>query len=116
MARGGVTVKDAAVLSGLGKVADGLGDMSGTEASAAELVAADARARAPKRTAALSRSITARAGVVGTPIRYGIPVHFGVPSRNQRPQPFLAAAVTAQTSNVVAVYARDVQHLIDGAM
>lgn len=111
-ARGG-----PALAAGLSGVAAGLDHLDGAARATAELLELDARGRAPKRSGKLAGSIrgTARDGTatVGTPVPYGLPVHFGVPSRNQRGQPFLADAVRAQDSAILAVWARDAQRLID---
>lgn len=104
---------DAELVAGLAAIGDGLDHLDDAQRAAAEIVLADARGRAPKRTGTLARSGQVTRGVVGFGVRYGIPVHFGVPSRNQRPQPFLANAVKAQTTAVVGAYTKSVQALID---
>lgn len=120
LAGGGVSVRvrgDAELAAALTAIGGGLGHLEAGAARAAEILAADARGRAPKRTGTLAASIRGRAqgsaATVGTPVRYGRPVHSGVPSRNQRPQPFLAEAVKAQDSAILAAYAKDAQALID---
>lgn len=118
MAVGGVTLTGGAELVvSLAAVADGLGHLDDAARAASEALVADARGRAPKATGALARSLRATvsngAASVGTPVSYGLPVHFGVPSRNQRPQPFLAAAIRSQDAAMLTAYTRDVQALID---
>lgn len=111
------TTGDTALVASLGRVAGGLeqGLPDGCQ-SAAEVLVADARGRAPKLTGKLARSGRAVAGVVGFPVPYGIPVHFGVPSRHQRAQPFLADAIKSQDTAVLAAVKRDVDNLLTEAV
>jgi hypothetical protein len=108
------------LVAGLEAIAAGLEHLDEAARVTAELLELDARGRAPKRSGALARSVKGTAhgmkATVGTPVSYGLPVHFGVPSRNQRAQPFLADAVRAQDTAVLAAWARDTQRLIDEAV
>lgn len=107
---------DDELAAALSRIGDGLGHLDDAARAAGEVLAVDARGRAPKRTGTLAASIRASGPVVGTPIRYGAPVHNGVPSRNQRPQPFLTDAVRAQSTELGTIYAADIQRLIDRSM
>lgn len=101
----------AAVLAGIG---DGLDKLAPPEAAA--VLVAEARRRAPRRTGALSSSITGTTVGheirVGTAIRYGWPIHSGVPARGIVPRPFLEQAIQAKQSAVTAEYAKDVDRLV----
>ena len=113
----GVEVEGADQLAGaLRGIAAGLPALTTAPQSAAQMIATDARSRAPKDTGALAGSLagssTPGVAEVGSPVSYGLPVHFGVPDHNQEPRPFLHQAVTAQQAQVVAAWADDAQRLI----
>lgn len=86
---------------------------------AVTLLAAAARSRAPRATGQLVGSIAA--GGFGSPgsvvasARYAVPVHQGVPARNQRAQPFMAAAAeSVEWVDPFAAYAEDAVDRIAG--
>ena len=79
--------------------ADELGRLDKPNASASSIVAAAARARAPRRTGRLALSVRAEpsegAGRVVVGADYAGYVEYGVPSRSIPARPFLAEAVEA---------------------
>lgn len=113
-----ITIKgDDELIAAMGKIADGLTELSDGPTQAAQAVADRARALAPKLTGRLAKSIRGEAAngvaMVGTNISYGVPVHYGVPAHNQRPQPFLFQAVDAEAKDILDAWTKDVQALID---
>lgn len=106
----------------------GLGNMSATNRRTAALVAATARAKAPKRTGRLAGTVgahaTRRAAVItfGTP--YGGPIHWGWRTRPNKGKgwrggaisanPFAARAAKEMENGWVGLYRRAVDRLLDG--
>lgn len=91
---------------------------------AAEVVAADARRRAPKRTGRLAArtraTATAKVGVVRSSVRYAAPIHWGTGSRaglrgphNIYPNPFLYDARDASRERVIQRYEDALSHIED---
>lgn len=112
---GGVTEDGAAELhAALRGIAAHLDDLPAAQ-DAAELVRADAAARAPIRTGRLRSSIRAQVApggaTVGTSVPYGAPVHYGTSRMPGRP--FLTDALNANRDKIVDLYARDIQELIN---
>ena len=96
-----------------------LSDLTALHRDLAELVASDARNRAPKRTGKLAASVKGRATrtratvLAGGPmIPYAGPIHFGWPARNIEPQPFLYDALDARKREVVNRYEDRVGDLV----
>lgn len=88
--------------------------------AAAEVVAAEARGRVPRRSGRLAKSIRATGGVRVAAVRaggarmpYAGPIHFGWPAHNIRPQPFLYDAADDRRTEVIAVYEKNIADLID---
>lgn len=90
---------------------------------AAEIVATEARVRAPVLSGALRSSIKASSGALSASVRAGkgssvtsiyAPIQeFGWPGHNIAPQPYLYPAIAAKQAEVVDVYAGEVNDLID---
>lgn len=109
----GVTVVGADRLARtLGQLVAGLDRLEGTDDDAAALVASAAASRAPRRTGALARSVTHRAGVVllGTP--YGATVHNGSPVRRIPARPFATTAAAATQPAWLALYHQPITELV----
>ena len=86
--------------------------MRGANKEAAEVVAKDARSRAPKLSGRLAKSIKAQASTrsayvkAGTAARvpYAAVQEFGWPGHNIEPQPFIYPAIAAKNDEVVEKY------------
>lgn len=118
MADFGVTLTgDAELKAGVAAVAAGLESLDHAPQQTADMIAARAKALAPKRTGTLARSIVGKAvggkATVGTPLDYGLPVHFGVPAHGQRAQPFLYDAIRYVEGDMIDAWITDIQQLID---
>lgn len=89
-------------------------EMKDVHREAAEIVAADARRRAPVRSGRLRSSIRATAVLSGGRVRLGFgggvpalyagPIHFGWPARRIRPQPFVYDALDPRRPDVLKLY------------
>jgi hypothetical protein len=104
----------------LNKAQVDLSDLKDAHAAVGRIVAADAQARAPRRTGRLAGSIRAsrqarRAQVVagGARVPYANPIHWGWPSRGIAANPFLSDAAQATESQWVPLYRKDVQAALD---
>ena len=87
-----------------------------TNREAAELVAVNAKQRAPRRSGKLAGSIRAGAtlysGTVkagGGKIVYAAPIHWGWPAHNISPNPFLYEALDSRTPEVIGKYKRAIE-------
>jgi len=105
--------------SALKRMGADLSDLRAINLSAAKVVAADAKARAPRRSGALANSIrplaTRTTGSVAagrTMVPYAGPIHFGWPARNIEPQPFLYEALDNRSGEVVQKYEDEVARLV----
>lgn len=103
----------------LGRMGADLKDMSKVNREAADIVASEARQRAPVRSGDLRRSVrggatktrgTVSAGKRGIP--YAGVIHFGWPAHNIEPQPFIYDAVDEKRDDVVNLYRRRVDDLV----
>lgn len=93
---------------------DSRADMKDVHRAAAEIVAEDARKRAPVRSGRLRSSIRGTAVLTGgrvrigygggRPAQYGGPTHFGWPARRIRPQPFVYDALDPRRPDVLKLY------------
>jgi hypothetical protein len=104
----------------LNKAKADLGDLKDANQAAGRMVAADAVARAPRRTGRLAGTIRAsrqarRAQVVAgrSSVPYAGPIHWGWPARGIASQPFLSAAAQATEPRWVPLYLKDVQAAVD---
>lgn len=96
-------------------------EMKPTHLAAAELVAEDARKRAPVRSGRLRNSIVGRAVQTGGRVRIGFgggpaslyagPIHFGWPARRIRPQPFVYDALDPKRPDLVRLYEQRIDEL-----
>lgn len=84
-----------------------------------DIVAREARARAPRRTGKLASSVKAarqqgRARVTAGSARvpYAAPIHWGWPSRGIAARPFVSDAARDTEPQWVAVYVRDVEQAL----
>jgi len=109
-----------ALVRTLGKAASELDDLKDAHQRAAEIVAGEARARAPRRTGALANTARAmrqarRARVqVGTGgVPYAMPIHWGWPARGIAANPFVSEAAQDTESRWTAGYHDDVQKALD---
>jgi HK97 gp10 family phage protein len=100
----------------LNRASDDLGKMQRPDATAAAIVAAVARARAPWRTGRLHTSIRADVsegvGRVVAAAPYAGYVEFGDPSRSIPPRPFLGGAAEFTKPAVIDVYGDDLNRIV----
>src|SRR6186997_2623054 len=96
-----------------------LDDLKDVHASAAELVAHEARAIVPFRSGALFDTIRSDRRAAGASVLAGrsrIPyagvIHFGWPGHNIEPQPFLYEALDHRRDDVAAQYEKAVADLV----
>lgn len=96
-----------------------LKDLKEANKAAAEVVATDARSRAPFRTGALIKSIRSKATktygrvMAGSDlVPYAGPIHFGWPAHGISPNPFLYDAADDKTSEVVSKYNSAVEAIV----
>jgi hypothetical protein len=95
-------------------------DMTRINKSVAEIVAADARQKAPARSGRLRKSIRAggrqSAGYVSAgrsrTVPYAGPIHYGWPARNIESQPFLLDAMGAKEGEVIRQYQDHIADLV----
>jgi hypothetical protein len=96
-----------------------LRDLTALNRSAAAVVGAAAKARAPRRSGALAGSVrvggtrtagTVRAGSASVP--YAMPIHWGWPSRNITAQPFISDAARDTEPVWTAVYRVGVERIL----
>jgi hypothetical protein len=95
-------------------------DLKTANALVADLVAAAAAVRAPRRSGALAASVrgnraVSRATVAagGARVPYAGPIHWGWPARHITGQPFISDAAQATEQTWLPIYARDVQAAVD---
>ena len=98
----------------------GLDDLKDANQKAAQVVADEARSRAPKKSGALAGSIRAgrlqnRAQVrVGSAkVPYAGPIHWGWPARNIAENTFVTSAAAATENQWLAEYEQEIQRLAD---
>jgi hypothetical protein len=103
----------------LGRMEDGLSDLTALHREIAERVASDARERAPSLSGKLRGSIkgkgykTRAAVTAGSKlVPYAGPIHFGWPARNIKPQPFLYDALDHRKGEIVNAYEERVGELV----
>jgi hypothetical protein len=95
-----------------------LEDLAGMYGDIADMVADEARDRAPVLTGALRDSVRSRrarksASVsIGSGLLYGPPIHFGWRARNIEPQPFLYDALEAERDDIDTRVQAEVDDLI----
>ena len=96
-----------------------LRDLTAVHREAADKVQGEARARVPRLTGALSKTIKSRATKTSARVEagsrlvpYAGPIHFGWPRRNIEPQPFLYDALESRRDQVVDVYEKRVSELV----
>ena len=94
--------------------------MKETHLEAAKTVLPEAIRLAPVRTGALANSLRATATRTGGRIRAGAgavpyagPIHFGWPARRIKPQPFVYEALDPRRDEVIDVYVKRLNHLIE---
>lgn len=93
------------------------GHMDAANRSVAADVATAARARAPKRTGRLARSVVGRAGpgnsaeIAGTVIYAGV-IHNGWPRHGIRANPFIADVITGRQDQIVNGYASECDKIL----
>jgi hypothetical protein len=97
-----------------------LKDLSAIHKQAAEMVASEARTRAPVLSGTLAGSIRARGTqtrgyvvVGGKRIPYAGPIHFGWPRHSISPQPFIYDALDERKDEVIARYDQLVEALVE---
>lgn len=83
-------------------------------------VAAEARTLVPRRSGRLAGSIRplgsqtgGRVAAGGRAVPYAGPIHFGWPARNIRAQPFLTDALDRRHDEVLTIWVREQDRLID---
>jgi hypothetical protein len=110
-----------------------MSDMKAVNTKIAEMVAAEARGRAPNLSGTLRGTIKGgatktrawvkagnnrkkkklkRGGYSQGAVPYAGPIHFGWPARHIRPQPFLYDAIDSRAGEVVDVYKKRVAELV----
>jgi len=96
--------------------ADALADgVDGADDDAAQIVAGDARFRAPRRTGALASTVDARGPVVSagsSTVTHAWPVHSGVPARNIPARPVMTDARNATEPRWVDAFRRHVVRIL----
>lgn len=95
-------------------------DLKAANAAVAQIVAAAATSRAPRRTGRLAGNVrgnraVGRATVLagGARVPYAGPVHWGWPAHRIEPQPFIVDAAQATEPVWLGAYERDVQAAVD---
>jgi hypothetical protein len=95
-----------------------LGDLTGPSRAAGALILTRARGAAPRRSGALSGSLTAtpgRAGVdIGSGLIYAGPIHYGWAGHGIAPNPFLTRSAEATQPATVAAYRAFIETTIKG--
>lgn len=104
----------------LNRAAVDISELKEAHARVGEIVASEARARAPRRSGRLAGSVRAarqarRARVTygGARVPYAGPITWGWPRHNIEPQPFVTDAARATESKWTEQYRRDVQDALD---
>jgi hypothetical protein len=103
----------------LGRIADGLGDLSPAHAEISRQIESDAARRAPRLTGRLAGSVRAevseRGAVVtaGANLPYGPVIHWGWPARGIPARPFLAEAIGRAEKTYLQTYTDVVQAIVD---
>ena len=99
---------------------DGVADLKDANAAAAEIVAREAQARAPKRSGALAGTIrgnrAAGKAVVAAgkaKVPYAGPIHWGWPARGIPRRPFITDAAAATQTTWLEEYEQNLQRLAD---
>lgn len=93
-------------------------EMKATHLEAARIVLPEAIRLAPMRTGQMAHSLVATATRTGGRITskgvpYVGPIHFGWPSRRIKPQPFVYEALDPRRDEVVDIYVKRMNHLIE---
>jgi len=103
-----VTVDDRETRRGLKRMGGRIDDLSVPDEAAGELVLAEARRAAPRKSGDLVDSlelVPSRPGVVvESRLVYAAPIHYGWPARNIEAQPFLDDAVATIGDDIVQPY------------
>jgi hypothetical protein len=93
-----------------------VGDLSKANKRAADLVASEARATAPRLTGALAASTVGfsdrTTASVGSDLVYAPPIHYGWPGRNIEPNPYIEQAFESTASQWQAAYEDEVGRAI----
>lgn len=98
----------------------GIADLKSVHADAAQIVEQRATQLVPRRSGLLAGSLRSSGQAAGGVVRAGraaVPyagvIHFGWPGHNISPQPFLYDALDDRTRQVIDVYEKRVNDLID---
>ena len=96
-----------------------LRDLTAVHREAADKGQGEARARVPRLTGALGKTIKSRVTETSARVEagsrlvpYAGPIHFGWPRRNIEPQPFLYDALEGRQDQVVDLYEKRVVELV----
>jgi hypothetical protein len=106
------------VASTMRHASDQLGHMDGANRRVAAGIAQQARARAPRRSGALARSTTGKAGannsaeIEATVIYAGV-IHEGWPRHHIRAQPYIRQTVESTQAQWLNAYEREVDKITD---
>ena len=99
------------------KAGQDITDLTDAHARASEIVAAAARAGAPRRTGALASSVKSskakRTALVNVTSRYAKPIHWGWPARNIEANPWVSEAAQATEPQWLPLYEAAVQKALD---
>jgi hypothetical protein len=111
-----ITVDDRATRRGLRRMDDRIADLSVPDAELGDMVLAEARRAAPRRSGELAASlelVPAHPGVmVGTDLVYAAPIHYGWAARNIEAQPFMDDALDTIGDDIVQPYAAHVDKYV----
>jgi hypothetical protein len=114
--RPAITVDDRATRRGLRRMDDRIADLSVPDAELGDMVLAEARRAAPRRSGELVASlelVPAHPGVmVGTDLVYAAPIHYGWPARNIEAQPFMDDSLATIGDDIVQPYAAHVDKYV----
>jgi phage gpG-like protein len=92
-------------------------ELTDAHARASEIVAAAARATAPRRTGNLANSIKSskvkRTALVRVTAKYANPIHWGWPARNIDPNPWVSEAAQSTEAQWMPLYEAAVQDALD---
>ena len=102
----------------LGDAADDIESLEDGHKAVADLIAGEARARAPRRTGRLAGSlrgtVTAGKATASSDLVYAPPIHWGWRARNIKPNRFLTEAAEDTEPEWLALYEKDIQEALDG--
>lgn len=104
----------------LKRMGGNMADLKSAAAAAGEIVAAEARRRAPKRSGRLAASVRTAKAAGGVAVRvggarapYAGPIHWGWPARKIQSQPFVTDAAHATEPLWLAVYTEALNRAVD---